>query len=208
LRTITSLGILGGTFDPVHYGHLVAAECARDAFHLDRVLFMPAARPPHKNLSGVLDSHHRYAMVDLAIRDNDDFEISAMELERQGISYTVETVAACHRIYPGAEIYFILGTDALLLISTWKDLERLLQLCHFVLVTRPGYQLDRKDGRFRGVPALLWEKTLVLPIPGLFTSSSEIRRRVVEGRTIKYLVPAAVEQYISKNDLYRDGDGD
>jgi nicotinate-nucleotide adenylyltransferase len=204
LHTIKSLAILGGTFDPIHYGHMVAAECVRDALHLDRVIFMPAARPPHKELSGVLDSHHRYSMVELAIRDNDHFEISAMELERQGISYTVETLASFRQLYPEAEIYFILGTDALLLINTWKDLERLLQLCHFVLVTRPGYQLNRNDDKFRDVPALLWEKTIVLPIPGLFISSSEIRQRAAAGKTIKYLVPAVVEQYIIENNLYRN----
>lgn len=204
LHTIKSLAILGGTFDPIHYGHIVAAECVRDAFQLDRVIFMPAARPPHKDLHGVLGSRQRYAMVELAISGNDYFEISALELERKGLSYTVETVAAIRRIYPEAEIYFILGTDTLMLINTWKDLKRLLQLCQFILVTRPGYQLNRNDERFRNVPASLWERTIVLPIPGLFISSSDIRRRVVEGKTIRYLVPAAVEKYIRENNLYRE----
>lgn len=205
MHVIKSLGILGGTFDPIHFGHMVAAECVRDALNLNRVIFMPAARPPHKELSGVLDSHHRYTMVELAINNNDTFAISAMELERKGLSYTVETISACRQLYPKAEIYFILGTDALLMINTWRDLPRLLQLCHFVLVTRPGYQLDRRDERFRHVPDLLWEKTIILPIPGLFLSSSDIRRRVAEGKTIKYLVPAAVERYIIEHNLYRDG---
>jgi len=206
VKTIKSLGILGGTFDPIHYGHMVAAACARDAFQLDRIIFMPAAQPPHKDLAGVLDSRHRYNMVKSAVSDNADFEVSSMELERRGLSYTVETVANCRQLYPEAEVYFILGTDALLLINTWKELDRLMQLCHFILVTRPGYQLNRNEDRFRDIPASLWEKTFVLPIPGLFISSSEIRRRVAEGKTIKYLVPAAVEKYIIENKLYQDGE--
>jgi len=207
MQQLKSLGILGGTFDPIHYGHMAAAECVRDAFQLDRIIFMPAARPPHKDLAGVLDSHHRFSMVELAVHDNMNFEVSSMELERQGLSYTVETVASCRQLYPEAEIYFILGTDALLLINTWKDLERLMKLCHFILVTRPGYQLDPNDDIFREIPGYLWEKTLTLPIPGLFIASSDIRHRVAEGKTIKYLVPAAVEKYIIENNLYQDEEG-
>jgi len=206
MQQLKSLGILGGTFDPIHYGHIIAAECARDAFQLEKVLFVPAARPPHKDLHGVLDSGHRYNMVELAVRDNADFEVSPLELERQGLSYTVETVDSCLQLYPEAEIYFVLGTDALLLINTWKDLERLMQLCHFILVTRPGYWLNRNEVRFREVPSSLWEKTLILPIPSLFIASSDIRERVAQGKTIKYLLPPSVEAYIRENNLYRDGD--
>ena len=204
MQTIKSLGILGGTFDPIHYGHMVAAECVRDAFHLDRILFVPAARPPHKDPEGVLDSRHRFNMVELAAQDNPNFEVSSMELDRQGLSYTVETVASCRQLYPAAEIYFILGIDALLWINTWKELERLSKLCHFILVTRPGYELNRNDQRFREIPDYLWEKTLILPIPGLYISSSEIRQRVTEGKTIKYLVPEMVEKYIVEYNLYQD----
>ena len=203
MQTIKSLGILGGTFDPIHYGHMVAAECARDAFQLERIIFMPAAQPPHKELAGVLDSRHRYKMVESAVGNNADFEVSSMELERRGLSYTVETVANCRQLYPEAEVYFILGTDALLLINTWKELDRLMKLCRLILVTRPGYQLNRSEDRFREIPHSLWEKTLILPIPALFISSSDIRQRVAEGKTIKYLVPAAVEQYIIENNLYQ-----
>jgi nicotinate-nucleotide adenylyltransferase len=207
VQTIKSLGILGGTFDPIHYGHIVAAECARDAFELDRVILIPAARPPHKDLEGVLDSRHRFNMVELAAGDNPDFEVSSMELDRKGLSYTVETVASFQQIYPAADIYFILGTDALLLIKTWKELDRLIKLCRFILVTRPGYQLNLDDDSFRDIPSSLWDKTLILPIPGLFISSSDIRQRVSEGKTIKYLVPAAVGKYIEDNNLYQDKEG-
>lgn len=204
MQTIKSLGILGGTFDPIHFGHLVAAEFVRDACRLERIIFIPAARPPHKDLDHVLDSRHRYNMVESAIEDNPDFAVSAMELERQGLSYTVETITSCRQLYPAAKIYFILGIDALLLINTWKDVPRLVKLCSFIVVTRPGYHLDRDQECFQGLPPALWENMTLIPIPGLSISSSEIRRRVAEGKTIKYLVPAPVEEYIHANNLYHD----
>lgn len=204
MQTVKSLGILGGTFDPVHFGHLVAAEFVRDACRLERIIFIPAARPPHKDLDHVLASRHRYNMVELAIEDNPDFAVSAMELDRQGLSYTVETITSCRQLYPKAKIYFILGIDALLLINTWKDVERLVELCSFIVVSRPGYKLNRKQECFAGLPPALWENMTVIPIPGISISSSEIRRRVAEGKTIKYLVPASVEKYIRAHNLYLD----
>jgi nicotinate-nucleotide adenylyltransferase len=207
MREIKLLGILGGTFDPIHYGHIVAAECARDAFHLDRVIFIPSARPPHKDPDEVLDSQRRYEMVQIAARDNPNFEVSALELERKGLSYTVETMDAYLQKYPGVEIFFILGVDALLLINTWKEVERLVKLCNFIVVTRPGYQLNQEEEAYQSIPASLWEKISILPIPGLFISSSEIRRRVAQGKTIKYLLPTAVEKYVLENNLYRDEEG-
>jgi nicotinate-nucleotide adenylyltransferase len=204
MREIKKLGILGGTFNPIHYGHLVAADCARDACHLDQVLFVPSARPPHKVLDAVLDCQHRCEMVRIAVQDNPGFEVSTLELERQGLSYTVETIAAYLQKFPGVEIYFILGVDALLLMNTWKDVDRLAGLCKFIVVTRPGYRLNQDEERFRGIPAVLWDKIIVIPIPGLFISSSEIRQRVARGQTIRYLLPPGVEEYIRTNDLYRE----
>ncbi len=204
MREIRNLGILGGTFNPIHYGHLVAAEYAREACHLDQVVFIPSARPPHKDLDEVLDCQHRYEMVEAAVRDNPDFAVSAMEIERQGMSYTVETIDACLQQFPGINIFFILGVDALLLMNTWKDVDRLAQICSFIVVTRPGYKLNREDECFRGIPALMWEKMLFITVPGLSISSSNLRERVAQGKTIKYLLPAAVEQYIWVNNLYRD----
>ncbi len=204
MQQLKSLGILGGTFNPIHYGHIVAAECARDAFHLDRVLFVPAARPPHKDLDEVLDSQHRFEMVKIAVKDNPDFEVSALELERKGLSYTVDTIASYQQEYPGAKIFFIIGVDALLLINTWKDVERLATLCNFIVVTRPGYQLSHEEEHFCEIPDVIWEKILLVPIPELFISSSDIRQRVAQGQTIKYLLPPAIEEYILKNDLYRE----
>jgi nicotinate-nucleotide adenylyltransferase len=204
MQQIKSLGILGGTFDPIHYGHIVAAECVRDACHLDQIVFVPAARPPHKDLEEVLESQHRYEMVQIALEDNPNFAVSAIELERQGMSYTIETIEAFLRMFPEAEIFFILGVDALLLINTWKEVKHLINLCNFIVVTRPGYILNKKDECFRDIPDSLWDKTRIISIPGLFISSSDIRRRVAQGRTIKYLLPSAVEEYIAEHNLYKD----
>lgn len=202
MARIKKLGIMGGTFDPLHYGHLLAAEWAREICQLDQVAFVPAARPPHKQLDAVLDGQHRYAMVKLGIRGNPYFTASAVELQRQGLSYTVETVTAYLEMYPGVEIYFILGMDALLLTSTWKDVDHLAGLCQFIVATRPGYAIDRNAEDFLGVPAALWEKIRFITIPGMNISSSGIRARVAEGKTIKYLLPGPVEQYIYEHRLY------
>ncbi|MEQ8235323.1 MAG: nicotinate-nucleotide adenylyltransferase [Syntrophomonadaceae bacterium] len=202
MAKIKKMGIMGGTFDPLHYGHLLAAEWARELCQLDRVAFVPAARPPHKQLDAVLDGQHRFAMVKLGIRGNRYFTASAVELERQGLSYTVETVTAYLEMYPGAEIYFILGMDALLLTSTWKDVDHLAGLCQFIVATRPGYAIDRNAADFMGVPESLWEKIRFITIPGMNISSSGIRARVAEGKTIKYLLPGPVEKYINEHRLY------
>jgi nicotinate-nucleotide adenylyltransferase len=202
------LGILGGTFDPVHYGHLLAAEWACEVFRLDQLVFMPSARPPHKDLAGVLDSQHRIRMVELAVQDNPDFSVSSLELERTGLSYTVDTLQYYLDEYPGIELYFIIGVDALQLLYTWKDVERLVELCTFIVVTRPGYILDRSDPAFQSVPDKLWKRLRLLSIPGLEISSSEIRKRIMQGLSIRYLLPPAVEAYIKENHLYQDLQGE
>jgi len=203
-----SLGILGGTFDPVHYGHLLAGEWAREVFNLNQLVFMPAARPPHKDLAGVLDSQHRHRMVELAVSDNPGFSVSTLELERAGFSYTVDTVRYYLQEYPGIELYFIIGVDALQLIYTWKDIEQLAELCQFIVVTRPGYEIDREGPALASLPDALWERLTLLSIPGLEISSSDIRKRVLNGRSIRYLLPAAVEKYIVDNNLYRNLNGE
>lgn len=198
-----SLGIFGGTFDPIHYGHLLAAEWAREFWDLEEIIFIPSARPPHKDLGGVSDSRHRYRMVELAIEGNPGFSASAIELERAGYSYTVDTIAHYNQVKPGADIYFIIGVDALQLMYTWKSPEQLLKLCRLIAVTRPGYQLDQSDACFQSAPSALWERLTLLPIPGLEISSSDIRQRVMEGKSIRYLVPPAIEEYIRQNELYK-----
>lgn len=198
-------GILGGTFDPVHYGHLVAAECAVHRFDLDRVIFMPAAQPPHKTGKLVLDPHHRAGMVELAIADNPRFQISRLELERPGVSYTIDTIEYLQRNHPDVDIVFIMGMDSVYILDTWKDAGRLIDICSILVVTRPGYRLDANDPALAKVPANFWKRANFLTIPGIDISSTELRRRVREGEPIRYLVPPAVEKYIHHNALYQEG---
>ncbi len=191
------LGVMGGTFDPIHTGHLVAAEEARHALHLDRVLFVPAGDPWQKAGSSVSPGEHRFAMVDEAIADNDAFESSRIDLDRGGPTYTVDTLkTVLDQAGSDAELFFITGADAILEILTWKDPHEALELATFVAVTRPGHDLGRLHSL--GVA----DRVVVLEIPALAISSTDIRRRAAEGRPIRYLVPGAVAAYITKRGLY------
>lgn len=191
------IGLMGGTFDPIHNGHLVAAEETRVALSLERVLFIPAGRPWQKERSDVTSAKHRLEMTKLATADNDHFDVSSIEIEREGPTYTIDTLQAVGTEHPGAELHFITGADATLEILTWKDPEEALQLATFVAVTRPGHDLGKLSSL--GYRA----RIVVLEIPALAISSSDIRRRVSEGRPIRYLVPESVRLYIDENGLYR-----
>lgn len=201
---IKALGLMGGTFDPVHYGHLIAAENSRREFGLERVIFIPAANPPHKEQESVLETAHRLQMVKMAISGNPSFEISTLEQERQGPSYTIDTVEYFRRRFPDTQIFFIMGMDSLLMFDTWRDYEQLSGLCRFIVVTRPGYVMDRDQPSLAHLPPQLWENLDLLEIPGMDISSSDIRRRVRLGLPIKYMLPAAVENYIIEKGLYRE----
>ena len=197
------LGIMGGTFNPIHHGHLVAAEIIRDEFKLEEVLFVPSGKPPHKgdNDDEIAPPEHRWMMTVLAIASNDYFSASAIEIEREGDSYTRDTLMELKKIYgEKAEMYFITGADAIAEISTLHKTEDLPRLAKFIAASRPGYKLDWKkiDPRFR-------KSTYLIEIPALAISSTEIRKRIREGKTIKYLVPEVVEKYIYKNRLYQRG---
>jgi len=198
-----AIGILGGTFDPVHYGHLVAAQYAAYGFNLDRVIFMPAAHPPHKNAADVLEAKHRLAMLQLAIADNPVFEMSTLEIDRSGVSYTIDTIESMRRAYTDADLFFIMGMDSLYILDTWKDVQRLVTLCRFIVVTRPNYHLDRNDPALQGVPEEFWPQADFLEIPAVDISSSDLRSRVQQGKPIRYLLPPAVEKYIYDHSLYR-----
>lgn len=202
--TIKAIGLMGGTFDPIHYGHLIAAENSRSEFDLDRVVFIPAARPPHKEGESVLDSPHRLQMVKLAIAGNPAFDISTLEQERQGLSYTIDTVEYFRDRFPDSQIFFIMGMDSLLMFDTWRDYQRLAGLCRFIVVTRPGYVMEPGQPVLDNLPTLLWENLSMLEIPGLDISSSDIRQRVRLSRPIKYMLPAAVEDYLLEHGLYRE----
>lgn len=197
------LGIMGGTFDPVHYGHLVTAEGVRYEMGLEKVIFIPAGRPPHKPNYNITASQCRYHMTLKAVQSNRYFEASAMEVARPGPSYTIDTVSAAIKIYPGVEIFFITGADAVLQILTWKNVEQLLGMCRIVAATRPGYLLEELWNRLNHLPVSLKQSIICMEVPALAISSTDIRQRVREGRPIKYLLPESVEGYILKNKLYK-----
>ena len=207
MPNVKSLGIMGGTFNPIHYGHLIAAENARHEFNLDIVIFMPAARPPHKDIEEVLDSKHRYEMVKRAIRGNNFFCVSDLEIQRKGNSYTIDTVNYYLENYPETDIYFIMGADSLILLDTWKDYKTLVRLCQLIVVTRPGYKITPEEPVLKKLPSVLWQNVHFLPIPGLDISSSDIRQRIASNKPVKYLLPSDVEQYIRENGFYRGKGG-
>ncbi|MBE3586180.1 nicotinate-nucleotide adenylyltransferase [Desulfofundulus thermocisternus] len=197
------LGIMGGTFDPIHYGHLVAAEGARHAFQLEKVIFIPAGRPPHKTGRKITDAHHRWIMTELAVASNPYFDTSTIEVDRPGYSYTIDTVREMRGLYPGAEIFFITGADAVLEILSWKNVNELLEMCWFVAATRPGYPLGNLKRRLAGINPEHVKRIIPMEVPALAISSTEIRARVREGRPIKYLLPEPVEAYILNRGLYK-----
>jgi nicotinate-nucleotide adenylyltransferase len=199
MGTTRRIGIMGGTFDPVHLGHLVTAEQARADLSLDEVVFVPAGEPWQKD--GTTSAEHRYLMTVLATAANPAFSVSRIEIERPGPTYTVETLRGLHERLPGAALHFVTGADAILDILTWRDAQECLRLAHFVAATRPGHDLGglEKEG--------LTEHVSVLDVPALAISSTDVRRRFAAGRPVAYLVPTAVEQYARKHGLYGTGLG-
>lgn len=194
---------MGGTFDPIHYGHLVTAEAARSKFHLGAVVFVPSGRPPHKKDYPVTSSEHRYLMTVVAVVTNQYFDVSRMEIDRAGYSYTIETVKQFHEQFPGTELYFITGADAVLEILTWKNMTEILEYCHLIAATRPGFELDDLKHNLEEAVGDNVKKVHSIEVPALAISSTDIRKRVSQGYPIKYLLPESVEQYILKNGLYQ-----
>ncbi len=199
---IRRLGILGGTFDPVHHAHLVAAQEAHHQLELDRVLFIPAGAPPHKPNRPLSAAHHRLQMLELAIADQPHFAISRVDLDRPGPCYTVDTLALLRSEWgPTPTFFFIEGADSLADIPTWYQPQRLLDLCELAVVERPGVELDllQLERQLPGITSRIqW-----VQMPLLEISSSGLRTRVRAGRPISYLVPPAVEAYIREHGLYR-----
>lgn len=198
------IGVLGGTFDPPHIGHLWLAALATDALSLERVLWMPAARPPHKGSRPITHVADRLLMTRLAIGSEPAFELCALETQRPGPSYTIDSVAELTPLYPEARLYLIMAADSLAQVDTWREPDRLLERIEWAVGPRPGAESpDRStlEARF-GKGA---SRIHLLDGPGLEVSSSEIRRRVAAGRTIRYLVPRDVEQHIFERGLYRRG---
>jgi len=198
---VTSVAVMGGTFDPIHHGHLFAAEEVGAHFGLSQVIFMPCRRPPHKPAGAVSPAEHRYRMAALAVASNPRFAVSRLELERAGPSYTIETLRELRRQRGAAlEIFFITGADAVLEIMTWREPDAVLDECRLVAVHRPGYDLD-KLARVLGPERAA--KVEPLAVKTLDISSTELRQRVAQGQSIRYLTPEAVSDYIQENGLYR-----
>jgi nicotinate-nucleotide adenylyltransferase len=200
---VRRLGILGGTFDPIHHGHLLAAEEAYHQLALDRVLFVPAGVPPHKPARPISSADHRVRMVELAIAGKPYFALSRVDVDRPGLSYTVDTLELLRATWgPDPRFFFIEGNDSLSDIACWYRPQRLIELCELAVVARPGSQIDlpELERRLPGISRRIhWVK-----IPLLEISSSDLRARVRAGRSISYLVPREVEAYIQEHRLYRD----
>jgi nicotinate-nucleotide adenylyltransferase len=212
------IGILGGTFNPIHNAHLRIAEEVRDRLDLERVMFVPTASPPHKLLAGELSFQVRYEMVRLAIVDNPFFTASDIEGKRGGTSYSIHTLQELHRTFPDDEFFFIIGSDSFLDIGSWREYAEIFSLCNLVVVARPGATADPLH---KSVPAAIADQFsyrdaeqclvhcsghTVYSIAGtlLEISSSEIRLLTRQGRSIKYLLPAAVEHYIKEQRIYHN----
>ncbi len=186
------IGILGGTFNPIHIGHLILAEEVREKLELDRVVFVPTYFPPHKETSDVAVAKARFEMIKMAIKGNKYFCASDMEIKRKGKSYTIDTIREFNRIYPHDELYFITGSDLLNYLNEWKDLEEVIKIVKFVVATRPGYPLEK-------IPSYI--KTVA--IRAVDISGFEVRACVKENKSFRYLVPEAVCSYITKKRLYK-----
>ena len=213
------IGIFGGTFNPIHQGHVHAAEIIKRRFSLNSLFLVPVYIPPHKTIGKVEAASHRLKMVELAFKDKPDIFPSSLEIEAQGTSYSIKTLNKFHELFPEARIFFVLGIDAFLDIETWKDYNQVLEKCLFIVMNRPGYSLESAkqvlggryesrihfldkdenldEDRFNGTSIFL------VSIDALDVSSTEIREKIKKNESLKGLVPGEVESYIHKHQLYR-----
>jgi nicotinate-nucleotide adenylyltransferase len=191
------VGVMGGTFDPVHHGHLVAASEVQSWFDLDEVVFVPTGQPWQKQERRVSPAEDRYLMTVIATASNPRFWVSRVDIDRDGPTFTIDTLRDLRKELPDSDLYFITGADALSDIFTWRDADELFELAHFVGCTRPGFTMDRST--LSGIPG---ERVTILEIPALAISSSDCRARRMKGEPVWYLVPDGVVQYITKYALY------
>jgi nicotinate-nucleotide adenylyltransferase len=192
------VGVMGGTFDPIHHGHLVAASEVQAWFGLDEVVFVPTGAPWQKAERQVTEAEHRYLMTVIATASNPRFWVSRVDIDRGGPTYTIDTLRDLRTAYPDAELYFITGADALAEIFTWRDADELFALAQFVGCTRPGYSMD--PATLAQIPH---DRVTMVEVPALAISSTDCRRRTTRGEPVWYLVPDGVVQYINKRRLYQ-----
>ncbi|RJP29027.1 MAG: nicotinate-nucleotide adenylyltransferase [Candidatus Omnitrophota bacterium] len=185
------LGILGGTFNPIHVGHLIMAEEIREKLSFDHVIFVPTFLPPHKDSSDIASAGDRYKMVKMAIEGNKYFSVSDIEIKRKGPSFTIDTLGELRKVYPKAELFFITGSDLLNYLDEWKDLDEIIKMVKFIVATRPGYPLEK-------IPSYISK----INIRAVDISAFEIRKSIREGKSFRYLVPDKVFRYILRKRLY------
>jgi nicotinate-nucleotide adenylyltransferase len=201
----SKIGIMGGTFDPIHYGHLVTAEAARDRFDLEKVIFVPSGNPPHKKNRDISNGEDRFIMSVLATENNRYFEVSDVELKRaDDYTYTIDTLREFKNMYgDDADFYFITGADAVMEILTWRDVQTVLKLCKIVSAYRPGSDITAFQKKVKEIESLYRCRIHLIEVPALAISSTDIRNRVQNNVTIKYLLPEKVEEYILERKLYK-----
>ncbi len=205
LRGLKRFAILGGTFDPIHNGHLETARQILKKTDAEKVIFIPAGVPPHKEILGVTDGMRRLKMVSLALKDEPLMAVSDLEVHRAGTTYTVDTVEELRReLGEDVSFSFVMGADALFYLSSWKNYRRLLEICKFLVVTRPGYDTRRLKALVQQLEEEYHGELSFLEIPPVEVSSSQIRQAVKEGKSIRGLLPEAVEQFIRIEKLYRN----
>ena len=198
------IGIMGGTFNPIHYGHLIIAENACEQYGLEKVIFMPTGRAPHKDFSGEEMIGHRCEMVKLAIQGNDKFTISLLEVQREQTSYTFQTLREMQRIYPDAKLYFILGADSLFEFETWYHPDIICREAAILAAVRDNLTESKVDSQIRYLKETFHGEIHRLETPNFNVSSKTIRERLRRGQTIRYMVPEKVEEYIKRQGLYHE----
>ena len=198
------LGIFGGTFDPVHYGHLLLAETCRQQLQLDEIHFVPAASPPHKTNHRITDGHIRADMLSLAVSGYPEFIVDRRELQRQGLSYTVDTLAEFRSEFPEADLYFLVGADSLRDLLTWREPERIADLATIVACSRPGIASLTNSQVNDWVGQSIASRVVSLEMPGTDISASEMRERVRTGKGLRFLTPRAVDAFVLHHGLYRN----
>ncbi len=197
------IGIMGGTFNPIHYGHLLVAEDARTYCNLDEIIFIPSGNSYMKDTSEIIDGKMRYEMVSLAITGNTAFSISDMEIKRNGHTYTYETLEELKKIYPDTVFYFILGADNLFTIEKWKYADKIMQNCTLIAASRDEKDKQDLEQKANSLSKSFHAKVEILPERKVDLSSTEIRKKIHENKSVMYMTPQSVISYISKNNLYQ-----
>lgn len=202
-KVVRKIGIMGGTFNPIHNGHLIVAEDVMEQCDLDKVLFIPSGQPPHKPDSEVIGAEHRYEMVRLAVESNCCFEASRIEVDRNGLTYTINTLQELREIYgDGTVFYFIIGADVVQELITWKEYRNVFEMCDFIAVLRPGHDNSTFEGAIKKVRKDEGVRIQHVQSRLIDISSTDIRERLQRRESIKYLVPDRVEEYIETHSLY------